>query len=313
VQLSSTVTTATERWTAARKRLTARKAKDLLTALVFLVPSTIVFVVFSYYGLFYNLYISLTSWDFVSPAKRFVGAANYERFIQSGMFGTVLRNTAVFSVTSTLAALVLGLGLALLLNRQVKGRGIARTILFSPYVTALSALAMLWSFMYEPRYGLVNQALGAIGIKGPTWIRSMQWAMPAIIIMDVWRTTGYNMVLYLAGLQGIPTELTEAARIDGASSWQVLRHITIPLLSPTTFFLIVVRIIASFKIFTAVSVMTSGGPLNATQVFTYYIYQQAFVYFKAGYAAAISTIFFVLLMVLTIIQLRLQRRWVHYY
>ncbi len=295
-----------------RFRLSRRRARDLLTAFLFLLPSLVVFTLFQYIGLIYNFYLSLTSWDFVSPIKRMVGLANYQKFYNTGALWLLLKNTTVFSVVSTVVALVLGLGLALLLNRQIRGRNLARTILFSPFVTSLSALAMLWMFMYDPMYGLMNTVLGWVGIDGPEWLKSSKWAMLALIIMDIWRTFGYNMVLYLGGLQDIPAELTDAAQIDGATSWQVLRYVTIPLLSPTTFFLIVVRIIASFKIFTAVSIMTSGGPLDATQVFTWHIYQYAFVYFKAGYASAVATVFFILLMILTVIQLKLQRSWVHY-
>ncbi len=171
---------------------------------------------------------------------------------------------------------------------------------------------MLWLWLYEPRFGLVNIVLGWCGIAGPDWMGSAQWAMPGLIFMSVWRAAGYNMVIYLAGLQSIPEEIVEAAIIDGATSWQVFWRMTLPLLSPTTFFLIVTGIIASFKVFTAVAVMTQGGPLDSTQVFTYYIYQQGFISFRAGYAAAVSTVFFVLLLLLTLAQLKLQRHWVHY-
>ena len=143
-------------------------------------------------------------------------------------------------------------------------------------------------------------------------MRSAQWAMPGLILMSVWRSAGYDMVIYLAGLQSIPEEIVEAATIDGASAWQIFWRITLPLLSPTTFFLIVTGIIASFKVFVAVAVMTQGGPLDSTQVFTYYIFQQGFMFFRAGYAAAVSTVFFVLLLLLTLVQLKLQRHWVHY-
>jgi ABC-type sugar transport system permease subunit len=294
------------------RRAISRRRKETLTAIAFLLPSAIILGVFVHFSLFYNIYISLTNWNFISATKKLVGFANYEKFFTSGVFGTVLWNTTFYSASTVTGALGLGLLLALLLNRQIHGRGLLRTILFSPYVMTLSAVALLWSWLYEPRFGLVNIFLGWLGISGPNWLRSTTWAMPALIIMNIWRTLGYNMVIYLSGLQAIPEEVTEAAKIDGANAWQVFRHITLPLLSPTTFFLVVVGIIASFKVFTAVAVMTSGGPLDTTQVFTYTIYQQAFNFFKAGYAAAIATIFFVLVLILTVVQFRLQRHWVHY-
>ena len=296
---------ADRRWPTARQR-------DLITAVLFLLPSVLVFGVFTHFGLVYNLYISLMSWRFSGGVNRWVGLENYSKFFSSDAFAVVFRNTAYYSIVTVMAALGLGLVLALLLNRPLHGRALARTILFAPYVTRLSAAAMLWLWLYEPRFGLINIVLGWAGISGPDWMRSAQWAMPGLILMSVWRAAGYNMVIYLAGLQSIPEEIVEAATIDGASAWQVFWRITLPLLSPTTFFLIVTGIIASFKIFTAVAVMTQGGPLDSTQVFTYYIYQQGFMFFRAGYAAAVSTVFFVLLLFLTLAQLRLQRRWVHY-
>jgi sn-glycerol 3-phosphate transport system permease protein len=294
-----------------RGRLTARQ-QDLITVVVFLLPSVLVFGIFTHFGLLYNFYISLMSWRLSGTTSRWVGIENYSRFFSGDAFSLVLRNTLYYSIVSVIGALILCLGLALLLNRPLRGRGFVRTILFAPYVTTLSAAAMLWLWLYEPRFGLVNILLGWCGIPGPDWMRSAQWAMPGLILMSIWRAAGYNMVIYLAGLQSIPEEIVEAAVIDGASPRQVFWRITLPLLSPTTFFLIVTGIIASFKIFTAVAVMTQGGPLDSTQVFTYYIYQQGFMFFRAGYAAAVSTVFFVLLLLLTLAQLRLQRRWVHY-
>lgn len=294
-----------------RGRMTARQ-QDLVTAAVFLLPSVLVFGVFTHFGLLYNFYISLTSWRFTGATSRWVGLDNFRRFFSSDAFGVVFRNTAYYSIATVGASLILGLALALLLNRPLRGRAFARTVLFAPYVTTLSAAAMLWLWLYEPRFGLVNIVLGWCGIAGPDWMGSARWAMPGLILMSVWRAAGYNMVIYLAGLQSIPEEIVEAAIIDGASAWQVFWRITLPLLSPTTFFLIVTGIIASFKVFTAVAVMTQGGPLDSTQVFTYYIYQQGFISFRAGYASAVSTVFFVLLLLLTLVQLKLQRHWVHY-
>ena len=171
---------------------------------------------------------------------------------------------------------------------------------------------MLWIWIFDPSYGLVNYALGLVGIDGPRWLTSTTWAMPALIIMNVWKTSGYAMVIFLAGLTAIPRELHEAAEIDGANRWQAFWKITLPLLSPTTFFVVVTSLLNAFQVFDQVAVMTLGGPVDATKVFNYYIFEQAFINFKAGYASAVSIVFFLILLVMTIFQLWFSKRWVHY-
>jgi multiple sugar transport system permease protein len=187
-----------------------------------------------------------------------------------------------------------------------------RTIIFSPYVTTTAAIAVLWIWIFDPTYGLINAALATIGIEGPRWLTSTAWAMPALLIMNAWRTSGYTMVIFLAGLTNISREFYEAAELDGANKLQAFRHITWPLLSPTTFFLSITTLLSAFQVFDQVAVMTQGGPVNATQVINYYIYSEAFRSFKAGYAAAAATVLFIILLVITVIQMRLSDRWVHY-
>lgn len=292
--------------------LTRRARGDLITAVLFLLPSLIVFGVFVYYALGFNLYLSLTSWNFLSPVKDFVGLNNYREMFTDRRFWTVAWNTAYFAVATVAITTVLGLFLAVLLKQALPLRGLFRTIIFSPYVTTTAAIALLWIWIFEPSYGIMNYGLSLIGIEGPRWLTSTTWAMPALIIMNVWRTTGYAMAIFLAGLTNIPRELHEAAEIDGAGRLAAFWHITLPLLSPTTFFIVVTSLISSFQVFDQVAVMTLGGPADSTKVFNYYIYQQAFIAFRAGYAAAVSTVLFLLLLVFTVIQLRLSRTWVHY-
>jgi multiple sugar transport system permease protein len=191
-------------------------------------------------------------------------------------------------------------------------RGLFRTIFFSPYITTMAAMALLWVWIYEPTYGILNYALELLHIEGPRWLTDPQWAMPALILMNVWKQSGYVMVIYLAGLTNIDKTMYEAASIDGASKWMQFRKITVPMLSTTTFFISITSLLDAFKSFDQVAVMTAGGPANATNNLSYYIYEQAFKCFKAGYAAAAAVVFFIILLVLTMVQMKLQDKWVHY-
>jgi multiple sugar transport system permease protein len=202
--------------------------------------------------------------------------------------------------------------LAVAMNQNLRGIVFYRSIFFLPTITSAVAISLMWSWMYNPQFGVINGILKLIGIKGPKWLAHPDWAMPAIIIMSIWRGLGYNMLLFLAGLQGIPQELQEAAQIDGANAVQRFLHVTFPLLSPTTFMLVVLGIIGGFQVFEYSYVMTNGGPLYSTLTVVLLIYQRAFVTFEMGYASALAYVLFAAILVLTIIQFRLQTRWVHY-
>lgn len=290
----------------------ARLRKQFLTAFLFLLPSLVIFGVFVYYALGFNIYLSFTSWNFLSPSKAFIGLDNYVRLFTGTRFWQALLNTVYFAAGSVSVSLVVGLMLALLLNQKLPVRGLFRTIIFSPYVTTTAAIALLWMWIFQPQYGLINIGLGFFGIEGPRWLSDTKFAMPALIIMEIWRSTGYIMVIFLAGLQNIPGELYEAAEIDGASGFRKFWNVTLPLLSPTTFFIVVTSLLNAFNTFDQVQVMTLGGPADATTVLNYFIYEQAFVSFRAGYASAASTAMFILLLIITIFQLIASKRWVHY-
>jgi len=289
-----------------------RTWRDLPSGLIMLLPSLVIFAVFVFFPLAYTLYLSLLRWDMISPTQTMVGLKNFEKLLRDPLFWKVVQNTVIFSAAVVFCALVLGLALALLLNRPLVGRGVYRAILFSPYVTTPAAMALVWLWIFDPHYGLLNAALRLLAIKGPEWLASTQWALPAIIIMTIWRFTGYNMVIFLAGLQNIPYELREAARMDGANAWVELWRITLPLLSPTTFFIVTTSIISTFQVFETVYVMTQGGPVNSTNVLVFYLYQNAFQFFEAGYASAIATVFFIIILAVTAVQVTLSGRWVHY-
>jgi multiple sugar transport system permease protein len=245
-------------------------------------------------------------------APRFTGGENYQELIDDPVFWRALLNTAYYTFVSVPLGMIGSFLLALLVNQKLRGITLFRTVYFVPGLTSIVAVALMWGWLYDGQAGLVNWALGLVGIEGPLWLGDPLWAMPAVIIMSVWRGLGFDMVIFLAGLQAVPEEYYEAVRIDGANRWQSLRHVTIPLISFTTFFILITDIIWSFRVFDQTYVLTQGGPEYATVTLVYYIYQHAFQRFNMGYAAAIAYVLFAITFVVTIIQWTLQKRWVYY-
>ncbi len=290
----------------------SRTKRDRLVAIAFLAPSFVIFAVFVYYALAFNVYLSATSWNFISPTKRFIGLDNFYEMFGDDRFWRIAKTTVTYAVGHVGLSMILGLGLALLLNQNLKGRTIFRTLFFFPNITTASAVALLWVWIFNPRYGLANYMLGILGIEGPHWLLHPTWALVAIIIFDTWRSLGYVMLIYLGGLLSIPSDYYEAAQIDGANRFQRFFKITLPLLSPTTFFLLVTSFINSMQVFDSVAVMTQGGPAKSTTVANYYIWQKAFLEFDAGYASAVSIVLFGFILILTIVQNLFSKRWVHY-
>jgi multiple sugar transport system permease protein/alpha-1,4-digalacturonate transport system permease protein len=230
--------------------------------------------------------------------------------VASDTFWTALFNTAYYAAGHIPLTLVAALGFAVLLNRRLRGVNFFRTALFFPYVTSLVAAAVVWNMLFSPEFGPVNQALHALGIADPPgWTTSTTWAMPAVILTSVWRDLGYYMVIYLAGLQTIPAYLNEAAEMDGANAWQRFRHVTWPGLRPTTFFVLIMLTISSFKVFDLVQVMTEGGPGRSTLVLSQLIFREGITEGRFGYSSAISMVLFVVVLTVTLIQFRLQKRW----
>ncbi len=290
-----------------------RRYRDLPVGLAYLAPSLLVFSVFVFFPLFFTAYLSLTRWNMISPDRALVGAENYLRLLfKDPLFWKVLRNTAIFSVVVVLAAMALGLSLALIVNQPLRGRTVYRAGIFSPYITSTAAMALVWLWILDPQYGLLNSALALVGIKGPEWLASTSWALPALIIMTIWRFVGYDMLIFLGGIQNLSAEVLEAARMDGANEWRLFLRITLPLLSPTTFFVAVTSFITMFQNFDTVYVMTAGGPVNSTNMMVYYLYQNAFQFFEAGYASALAVVLFLIVIMLTAIQVRASGAWVHY-
>lgn len=285
---------------------------ERLTFLAFIAPNFILFGVFTFWPLIYNFYLSFTKWNMITPSPTWIGLDNYVTLIQDPIFWRVLWNTVYLAAGSITIRLVLALALALVLNQKLAGRDVYRAIIFSPTFTTGAAIALVWTWIFHKDLGLLRLPLSWLGLPSPNWLTDVNWTIPALIIVTIWRGLGYDMVIFLAGLQGIPAELYEAARVDGAGRWSLFRHITLPLLSPITFFLIVTSIINALQVFDIVAVMTQGGPMNSSKVYVYYVYENAFKFFKVGYAAALSIVLFVITLVITIFQTRLSRRWVHY-
>ena len=292
--------------------LSSRRRREYLTFLGFIAPNFILFAVFTFWPLVYSFLLSFKKWNMISRVKDLVGLANYARMIGDDVFWQVSGNTLYLAGGTVFIKLALALVLALLLNQRLAGRTVYRAIIFSPTFTTSVAIAMVWSWIFDPFYGLLRVPINLVGLTSPGWLSDIHWTMPAIIIVSIWNGLGYDMVIFLAGLQGIPTDLYEAARVDGASGWRLFRNITFPLLSPTTYFLVVTSIVGSLKTFDIVSVMTGGGPMNSSNVYAYYLYQTAFKSFKAGYASAQAVVLFLVILAITLAQVRLSRRWVHY-
>jgi multiple sugar transport system permease protein len=278
---------------------------------LFISPWIIGFLLFEAGPILAAMYLSLTNYDLLTTAG-FVGWSNYERmFTRDPLFWHSLRVTAIYSIASVALSTVFGLALALLLNQNVRGIAVYRTIYYLPAVVSGVAVAYMWVWVLNPEGGIVNTLLAYVGIHGPNWLFSIEWALPSFILMSLWGFGG-GMVLYLAGLQGVPTEFYEAAALDGAGRWARIRHITIPMISPVIFFTFVVGMINSFQVFTSAFVMTAGGPANATLFYVLYLYRNAFQNFRMGYAAALGMVLFAIILALTIASFRLSRRMVYY-
>lgn len=278
---------------------------------LFVLPSAAFLVVFTGLPILAAGILSFFSWDLLT-APRFVGMGNFTQLARDRDFHAALLHTLLFIAAYVPVVIVVGLSLALLLNRRSRMVRVARIVFFFPVVSAWVAVALMWKWMLNSRFGLVNWFLGLIGIEGPSWLFERGWAMVAVVAASVWKDAGFVMLLFLAGLQAIPPEYQEAALVDGAGPWQVLRRITLPLLTPTTFFVLIILIINSFQVFEQIWIMTGGGPLGSTTVVVERIIRHAFTYGRMGYAAAMSWVLFGLIFTVTLFQTRLQRRWALY-
>uniref|UniRef100_A0A540VLY4 Sugar ABC transporter permease n=2 Tax=Litorilinea aerophila TaxID=1204385 RepID=A0A540VLY4_9CHLR len=278
---------------------------------IFIAPLLVGLLVFTYGPVLAAFGLSFTKGDYISTPK-WIGLDNYRALLQDELFWKSLWNTVYYVVGVVPLGIVLSLLLALAMNQKLRGIVFYRSIFFLPTITSSVAISLMWLWIYNPEFGVLNFLLRLVGVKGPAWLSTPEWAMPAVIIMAVWRGLGYNMLIFLAGLQGIPEVYYEAAEIDGAGGWAKFRYITVPLLSPTTFMLLILGLIGAFQVFEYTYVMTGGGPLYSTLTMVLYVYTNAFRFFEMGYASALAYVLFFILLGLTLVQFKYQDRWVHY-
>ena len=287
-----------------------RALRRNLSGWLFASPWIIGFLLWTVGPMLASLVIAFTNWDLITEAK-FVGAQNFVAMAADSLVWKSLQVTTVYAVVSVPLQIALGLGLALLLNGNIHFLRFYRTAFYLPSVLSGVAVALLWRWLFSTEFGLFNAMLASIGIRGPSWLGDPQWALPSLILMSLWGV-GAGTIIYLAGLQGIPTDLYEAAEVDGASSWVRFWKITLPMMTPVLFFTLVTGFIAALQVFTQAFIMTSGGPNNATLFYLLYLYRNAFEYFRMGYASALAWVLFIYILVLTLVLQRSSRYWVYY-
>ncbi|MFL5557443.1 MAG: carbohydrate ABC transporter permease [Gemmatimonadaceae bacterium] len=279
---------------------------------LFAAPALILIFVFFFLPVGASLLLSVTDFDIYAvgdPSNaRFIGSANYSRLLHSPEFWKALKNTFIFALVGGPLTVGASLAAALLVNAKLaRFRGFFRTVYFIPFVTTLVAVSVVWRYMYHPQYGLIDYALAKVGVKGPDWLGDPHWALAAIILMSVWKNFGYNMLIFIAGLQAIPQDLYDAAEIDGAGPVRRFSAVTLPLLGPTLLFVGVITMIGYFQLFSEPYVMTQGGPLRATTSVVLMMYEEGFRWWRMGYAAAIAFVLFVVILIATLVQFRLQK------
>jgi multiple sugar transport system permease protein len=289
-----------------------RERREFLAGMAFLSPTLLIFSVFVLFPVFFSFFLSFHKWNMFSAGTSYVGLDNYLSILGNEEFWSVLKNTAFYTLGTVPLNMVVSLAAAYVLNKKIIGRRFLRTAFFIPVIMSPVAAAVIWRWVYEPNFGMLNYVLGIFGVPSINWLNDPTAAMFALIVMGVWKSFGVNLVLFSAGLQGIPEQYYEAAQIDGAGKWRQFWNVTLPLLSPTTFFILVMSVIGSFQVFDTVYVLTSGGPLGSTKVLVFYLYEHAFKYFEMGYASAVAYLLFALVFALTLLQVKYLRGTVHY-
>lgn len=292
-----------------------QRQSDTWAGWLFILPGIAGFGVLTIVPIALSLVISFTDWNFLDGlgGLRFTGLDNFIRMWSDQWFVDSLKNNLLFAAVTVPATIALSLLAAIGLNKGVYLKSPIRLMIFMPYVSNMVAISIVWGTLFNPSMGPINSFLGSIGIDDPPgWLASSAWALPAIMIITVWANVGYNMIIYLAGLQGISKDLYEAAKIDGAGPTTSFFRITLPMLSPTTFFVLITSIIHSFQVFIAVFIMTKGGPGSSTTVLTYYAYRTGFDFYKMGYSSAMAWILFLIIFLITFLQWQGQKRWVHF-
>jgi len=300
---------------AKEKVIRPAKKRSEKQAYLFILPQMILLFVLVILPVLYSFVLAFCDWDFVSGIEniKFVGLGNFTAMWKDQKFVRSFFNTIVFVAGVVPVSMGLSLVIAIILDRHVFCKGVLRLGFFIPYISSIVAVSIVWSFIFNPTQGPINGFLTRIGIANPPgWLTESKWALISLMIVSIWQALGYCIVIYLGGLQNVPEDLYDAAKIDGAGAWQQFFKITIPMISPTTFFLLITRVIQSFQIFAPIRVLTNGGPGYSTNVLVFYMYENAFQYYKMGYASAVAWVMFVIIMIITVIQWRGQKKWVSY-
>jgi multiple sugar transport system permease protein len=308
----STGTSAVAATTAPRRSSTLARRKAI-EGYLYISPFLIGFAIFTLYPLIASFYLSFTNFNLISDPT-WVGLENYQRaFTGDNLFWSSLERTGRYALLVVPLGVVASLCAALLLNQGFPGTAVFRTFFFLPSIVPIIASVLIWLWILQPSIGVMNYLLSLLGIPGPPWVQSTTWALPSLVMLSLWGTAGGSrMIVFLAGLQGVPQELYEAAKIDGANAWQRFVNVTLPMISPTIFFNVVISVIGALSVFSVAYIGTQGGPAYATYFYVYHLYVSAFQYSLMGYASALAWIFLVIVLVLTVVQFRLQDRWVFY-
>lgn len=289
-----------------------KKKKINWTAILFIAPNYIGFIIFILFPVLFSLFVSFSDFNIFKgfEGMEFVGFQNFIRMFTDEWFLAAVKNNLLFIIGTIPILIILSMIIATILNNKVYCKNFMRALVFIPYISSVVAISVVWMKLYNPSQGQINQLLMSIGIENtPGWLGSVDWALPALMIVSIWMGLGYNTVVYMAGLQGINKALYESAQIDGANSIQMFRHITVPMLSSTTFFLMITNIIGSFQTFGTVNIMTGGGPGKATTVIAQYIYKAGFRYHEMGYAASMAWILLIGIFIITLFQWKIQKRF----
>ena len=294
------------------KRGLKKSQREFFTGIGFILPSLLGFLIFTFIPVVISLGLSFTSWNFMEGLEgiKFNGLDNYIRLFSDEWFINSYKNNIIFTAVTVPVLIALGMVMATIINKYIYGGGVVRTMIFIPYIASVVAVCTVWMVLLQPSYGPVNEFLRSIGIQNPPgWLADFKWSLPSIMIIYVWQQVGYYSIVFLAGLKGLPEDVYEAAKVDGASPIRQFFSLTVPLISPTTFFLTIMGIIGSFKVFDQISVLTQGGPGSSSSVMAYYVYRTAFDYFEMGYANTLAWALFVLVFLVTLVQWKMQAKF----
>ena len=286
--------------------------RNLGAVLLFVVPALIPLFIFWIYPILRSVWLSFTDWDFMTPDYNFIWFKNYTSLLKDSRFYEALWNTLVFTAGTLFPTIIGGLGLALLLRRNFKGSGVFKFVLFSPWITPTVAISIVWTWIFREDGGLANQVLGLFGLPALKWISSSDTAMLSVIIVTVWKSLGYAMIFYLSALEKVPEELYEASALDGAKPWRQFLDMTLPGISPTTFFLMIITMVNSLQAYDQIQILTQGGPSGSTRTLLYMYYQLGFQEFKMGQATATAVIMIIITVILSLAQFTASKKWVHY-